>query len=148
MSDRPDGLKFEELSEESQLVLRNVQGGLWKTRTVDEQPDLELVKWNVFAVPSPKGDRVSHHFNGYCPANYEGRVSSEIVEFDMETKVGKTRSGRTYQLQGQPGFDGDAHYVFRNWISMYGVGDDDIEDATGDYLTLEEKQDIKPGYTE
>ena len=146
--DRPDGLKLEEMSEESQLVFRNIKGGLWATKTVDDQPDIELIKWMVFTVPSPSGKGVDHHFNGYCPQNYEGRVSSKIVEFDMETKVGKTRSGRTYQIQGQPGYDGDAHYVYRNWLAVNRVSPDDAEDATGDYLTLEEKQDIKPGYTE
>lgn len=147
-ADRLNMMTKEELTEEELLVLRNIKGGIWATKPVDEQPDIQLIKWWVFSVPSLSGEGVDHHFNGYNPQNYEGRVSSKIMEFDMETKIGKTRSGRSYQLQGQPSYDGDAFYVYRNWLAMNKFTESDASDATGDYLTLEQKQEIKPGYTE
>ncbi len=147
--DKPDGLKLEEMSEEQQLLLRNIRGGIWKTNPVTDEPVIELVKWSVFRVPAPNGDpRGDQHFNGYSTSQYEGRVSSKIMAFDQETMVGTTRSGRKYQLMGQPGYDGDAAYIRDHWLRMNHLKEDDVEDATGDYLTLEQKQDIKPGYTE
>jgi len=143
-----DGLKLEEMSEEQQLLLRSIRGGIWQTKPVEDEPVIALSRWHVFAVPSPKGEGVDHHFNGYRSEVGEGRVSSKIMEFDQEKMIGTTRSGRKYQLIGQPGSTMDAVYVYHNWLRMNSVVEEDVEDATGDYLTLEQKQDIKPGYTE
>lgn len=121
-----------------------MKGGLWKTNPVSEQPVIELCKWDVFAVPSFEGEGVDHHFCGYNASGQEGRVSSKIMEFDLETMVGTTRSGRKYQLIRTPGYDGDAEYVKRNWLAINKVAEEDITDATGDYLTLEQKRFLQP----
>lgn len=114
-----------------------IQGGLWR---VSDDPSVELTHWWVFE--TPEGD---HHFNGYNHSGWdgEGRVSSKIVEFDMETKTGITRSGRKYILKGLPAYNGDAHYVFDGWLRINKLTRDDISDATGDYLTEEEKQQLR-----
>ena len=40
---------------EEQLLLRNIMGGMWKTNPVSTEPAINLVKWNVFAVPAKNG---------------------------------------------------------------------------------------------
>jgi len=121
-----------------------ITGGLWGTQSVSDEPKIELCKWWVFVVPASKGDGVDHHFNGYNAHGQEGRVSSKIMEFDPETMTGTTRSGRKYQLIGTPGYDGDAEYVRRGWLSINKIAEDDVSDATGDYLTLEQKRFLQP----
>jgi hypothetical protein len=86
---------------------------IWKTIPVDDQPELILDQWRVFELSD--GTR---HFNGYVEANREGRVSSPILEFDPATLRGRTRSGRVYQLAGNPGFNRDADYVLGRWLTI------------------------------
>jgi hypothetical protein len=62
---------------------------IWTTRPVDAQPSLTLVRWRIF-----QSERNELHFVGYCPENYEGRVSSAIQNFDPVTQRGVTQSGR------------------------------------------------------
>jgi hypothetical protein len=95
------------------LKLLVVTGGMWATAPVTGQPELSLEAWSVRQLPS--GDR---HFVGWCEENREGRVSSTILEFDPKTKRGRPKSGRVYGLVGQPGFDGDAEYVWQNWLRI------------------------------
>lgn len=109
-----------------------IQGGIWQ---VSDAPSVELVKWWVFE--TPEGD---HHFNGYNITVGEGRVSSKIVEFDMATKTGITRSGRKYTLAGIPAYHSDAAYVLDAWLRINSLTRDQIKDATGEYLTENEKQ--------
>jgi hypothetical protein len=83
---------------------------IWRTRAVNDEPQIVLTHWSVRELPD--GDR---HFVGYNISYPEGRVSSKILEFDPETMRGKTRSGRVYQLDGKPGYHGDAEYVWGAW---------------------------------
>ena len=55
---------------------------------------------------------------GYETTYREGRVTSKVVEFNQDTMTGKTRSGRFYTLQGPPGHDGDAAYVWQQWARV------------------------------
>jgi len=89
---------------------------IWRTAPVEEQPHLTLVRWRV--IETEQGER---HFCGYCPENLEGRVSSRITHFDHATRRGITRSGRVYELVGEPGLDLDAEYVLNFWLSRNGV---------------------------
>ena len=126
-------------------------GGIWRTTPVKDEPVITLHSWRVFAVPSPKEDGVDHHFNGYSGGvsssvfggGGEGRVSSKIVEWDQEKMIGTTRSGRKYQLIGPPGFNGDAAYVYNSWLRINNVNEGDVCDATNDYLTEKQKNDIR-----
>ena len=136
-----------ELSEQ-ELILRNVMGGIWKTNAVTTEPIIDLVKWNVFAIPARNGLDIDSHFNGYSTAGYEGRVSSKIMAFDKETMIGTTRSGRQYRLMGEPSYDGDAYYVYQNWLRINKVAEGDVTDATGEFLTLEQKKALKPNNPE
>lgn len=89
---------------------------LWKVEPVDQDPHIILRSWSIRQLAN--GDR---HFVGYNDRGREGRVSSRIVEFDVERMRGKTRSGRVYELSGEPGMNGDAEYVWNSWCSMFGV---------------------------
>lgn len=88
-------------------------GGIWTTPSVDEQPSLTLVRWQVMQLPT--GER---HFVGLAVENREGRVSTAVSTFDAASLRGITKSGRVYQLSGRPGHDGDAEYVWRAWARI------------------------------
>ena len=114
-----------------------------------QQPTIDLVKWNVFNVPAINGDpKGDCHFNGYSTAGYEGRVSSKIMAFNQETMVGTTRSGRQYRLMGEPCYDGDAYYVYQNWLRINKIAEGDVTDATGEFLTYEQKKSLRPNEPE
>jgi hypothetical protein len=89
---------------------------VWKTETVTEQPEIELVDWQIMET-----DVGSRHFVGYHQKNREGRVSSDIISFDNVNLVGKTISGRVYQLIGYPRTNKDALYVWENFKSINNV---------------------------
>jgi hypothetical protein len=99
------------------LILAIV-GGIWATNPVTEQPELTLVQWGVRQLPDGSRSLV-----GWCIENAEGRVSSAIHEFDQESLRGRTASGRVYQLQGPPGHDPDAEYVWARWLRINGYSD-------------------------
>lgn len=101
---------------------------IWTTQPVDAQPSLTLVRWRIF-----KSDTNELHFVGYCPENYEGRVSSAIQNFDPVTQRGVTQSGRIYELAGPPGFDEDALYVWQRWLRVNNVPS--CTDVTNDVAT-------------
>lgn len=105
---------------------------VWLTTSVEDVPAIELVRWAVIEVSSPKDGNKDHHFVGYNVTEQEGRVSSKIVSFDAETRIGVTRSGRKYLLSGNPGMDSDAGYVLLRWLNIYGVSD--YVDVTDQYI--------------
>jgi hypothetical protein len=51
----------------------------------------------------------------------EGRVSKAIESLDLVARTGVTRSGRLYELIGEPGSDPDADYVWAMWARANGV---------------------------
>lgn len=95
---------------------------VWKTIPVTEQPELILHCWAVFEDVKTK----ARHFNGYSYENREGRVSSMILSFDPTTMRGVTRSGRVYELSGEPGQNGDAIYVMNRWLAINSITREDI----------------------
>lgn len=101
---------------------------IWTTRPVDTQPSLTLVRWRIF-----QRENGRLHFVGYCPENYEGRVSSAIQQFDPVTRRGVTQSGRVYELSGGSGFDEDAMYIWELWSRANGW--ESCRDITDDVAT-------------
>lgn len=89
---------------------------IWPTAPVTESPTLVLITYRVLET-----DRGERHFVGYNLSDREGRVSTPIDEFDLATLTGRTRSGRIYQLQGRPGVDADAMYVWHAWCRVNGI---------------------------
>ena len=98
------------------MEILGIQGGLWRTTSVSETPEIVLRRWTIRELDN--GDR---HFVGYNVTEGEGRVSSKIVEFDPKTMRGKTRSGRVYQLDGESSINIDAEYVWNGWCAMYRI---------------------------
>ena len=90
---------------------------LWTAKPVSEQPEIILSKWRIFE--TPEGTR---HFVGKnLTGNGTGRVSSAITVFDKTSMTGVTRSGRVYQLLGDPGYNDAAAYVWGVWCAHNAV---------------------------
>lgn len=89
---------------------------IWNVAGVEEHPEAELVRWGIMQLPDG-----SLHFTGHCPEYREGRVSSRVEQFDHQTLRGVTRSGRVYQLLGEPRYDSNASYVWNAWAHLNGV---------------------------
>jgi hypothetical protein len=85
---------------------------------VDVQPVTVMIRWRLVQVRRAD-DRRTRHLVGR--ADEEGRVSSEIVKLDLQALAATTKSGRVYVLEGPPGRDGDAAYVFGRWLSRNGL---------------------------
>lgn len=84
-----------------------VEGGIWTTPPPSIEPEIMLLCWSVFELPSG-----SRHFVGYNAPHHEGRVSTAILAWNAERRQGITRSGRRYRLVGSPGQDADGLYVW------------------------------------
>lgn len=89
---------------------------VWETIPVTDQPTLTLERWSIYELPD--GDR---HLVGWAIENREGRVSSRIEQFDINTMCGVTSTGRVYKLDGRPGRNMDAEYTWNNWRAMNDV---------------------------
>ena len=83
---------------------------VWGIGSIEEEPQVEIIAWRI--MQTEKGTR---HFVGCDPRDRSGRVSSAIQEFDPVARVGRTRSGRVYQLRGDSGFNANAEYVWGRW---------------------------------
>lgn len=85
---------------------------------VSAQPEVIAEPWVVLEVtikavpdfPPPYRFVVCHDRKNFC-----GRVSSPIIEHDLENRRVRTRSGRIYLLSGPPAVDVDAWNV---WLSI------------------------------
>lgn len=94
------------------IIEQAISESVWTPATVQDEPETILRPWKAVRCTFPSGI-VSTHFMGY--AGYEGRVCSAIQTFDKETRRALTGSGRVYQLEGEPGENGDAAWVFERW---------------------------------
>jgi hypothetical protein len=102
---------------------------VWEPESVDNQPTTTLIRWGI--IKTPEGD---FHFCGYCG---EGRVSSKIIEFDLKTLTGRTRSGRLYTLiENRAGLNGDANYVLGRWLELNKLTWDDVIFVEPEYVTI------------
>ncbi|SDC62618.1 hypothetical protein SAMN05216345_10355 [Cupriavidus sp. YR651] len=104
---------------------------VWNVDSVDAEPEIELRHWSVYE--TERGER---HFVGQAADSATGRVSSAIQKFDRTSRVGVTRSGRRYVLQGEPGFDPDAMHVWNVWSMVNAVIE--AKNVTAEYLAQDE----------
>jgi hypothetical protein len=109
-----------------------IPGGIWKTRSIDEQPEMQMARWSIWEVGS--GSSATRHLVGYNLIDHEGRVSSAIVEFDAVALRGRTKSGRIYELIGPPGQDGDGDYVLARWLHLN--GEPEHREVTSEIVSL------------
>lgn len=86
---------------------------IWRIAPVSEEPGVTLSRWRI--METSNGTR---HFVGADNRDLTGRVSSEVVTFDHLGLRGETRSGRIYQLIGEPGWSDNADYVWKRWCAI------------------------------
>jgi hypothetical protein len=94
-----------------------------------------LRRWRVMEVVFKNGTR-SRHVWGHEVTRDEGRASTAIIEFNLETMTATTSSGSHYQLLGVPGNARNGEYVWRNWCQINQVVSE--VDVTHEYLSIEE----------
>ena len=82
---------------------------------VSVQPFSVMTNWRVFQVRGPLGSR-SRHLVGRVSG--EGRVCSALARLDLTTLTAVSGSGRFYRLEGPPGQDPDATYVWEQWARL------------------------------
>lgn len=87
------------------MQLRNVEAKssmiviLSPADRVDLVPEAKLESWAI--IENQLLDKVTYHFIGFIDGR--GRISTPIVEWNLEERVGRTVSGRHYELIGLPG---------------------------------------------
>lgn len=81
---------------------------IWKASDINFCPTIEIKHWQVIEF-LPSGKRI---LIGYNATEHEGRISSQIIEYDKLKRKVKTKSGREYYLIGSCGDYEDAWYVF------------------------------------
>jgi hypothetical protein len=98
------------------LIEAAMAAKVWHVESVNVAPHIELERWQVMQIQN--GDR---HFVGWNATHREGLTSTRIVEFDLSTQRGRTKSGRVYQLRGRTGVDSDGQYVWHRWSQVNAV---------------------------
>ncbi|WP_137890338.1 ankyrin repeat domain-containing protein [Ramlibacter sp. 2FC] len=85
---------------------------------IEQESKTLLRAWQVFELTLPLASAPSRHVIGRT-LDGEGRVTSPVVNWDWAHVTATTRSGRVYQLKGEPGYDEDAFYVFEGWLKAH-----------------------------
>ena len=99
---------------------------LLPSSSIAEQPVVWLERWRVL-----QADLVFRHFVGFSMADQDGRVSTPIVSFNAVERTGITASGRRYVLEGPPGCDDDAEYVWECYATFFGFKE--VLDVSDEY---------------
>lgn len=60
-----------------------------------------MTEWNIIVIIH-KGKTIEK-FLGYCPNDSAYRISSQVLEYDSESKRGLTESGSVYEFIDAPG---------------------------------------------
>ncbi|MDE0854492.1 MAG: hypothetical protein OSA97_08710 [Nevskia sp.] len=85
---------------------------VWRNAPVGDEPEIVLIDWTI-----EKDTAGNAYFVGTRPEDGSGRLSTAIVELDLERRRGRTRSGRVYELIGPAGYSANGEYVW----SLYRV---------------------------
>lgn len=88
---------------------------LYRIDPVEDQSSTTLQRWRIFSVRLANGAR-SRHLVGYVPDEDAGRVTTSLVDLDMARRQATTRSGRSYRLEGEPGYDDEAQWLWDKWL--------------------------------
>jgi hypothetical protein len=67
--------------------------------SVELIPMIQLEDWSIQELKTVEGE--AYYFCGSVDGR--GRISTKIIEWDQQNKIGKTESGRIYQLTDAPG---------------------------------------------
>jgi hypothetical protein len=102
---------------------------IYASAPVAEEPEASMLDWSVREVQCSYNSERTQHLVGYVARRGSGRVSTAIQVFDRETMRIKTASGRVYHLQGRPGCNADAEYVWAYWKELNGAQEEvDVTD--------------------
>lgn len=104
---------------------------------VSVEPVTVLSRWKLVQITGNDGRR-SRHLVGR--ADFEGRVCSAIVSIDLAAMRVTTISGRVYELDGPPGRDSDADWVFAGWLRRMSVPT--FRDMTRALLRLRRREGV------
>ena len=85
----------------------------------DDEIRVEIDCWSVREVHCAGLDQPTRHLVGIVDGF--GRVCSPIQDFNPETMEATSRSGKIYELYGEPGIASNAEYVFDHWCDMNGI---------------------------
>lgn len=115
----------------STIEITIIPGSFHLMGPVCDQPNTVMTHWRLVQVRCTDGRRTRHLVGR---ADWEGRVCSEIVKFDTQDLRATTKSGRVYKLEGPPGRDLYAEYVFGIWLQ--GTGYTQEKDMTKALMRL------------
>jgi hypothetical protein len=101
---------------------------IWNVSKIDVQPSVSLWNWTI--KHTDKGD----YFVGTEGCS-QGRVSTRIVDFDPEKNVGRTESGRIYQLLGDEGegISSNGEYVWYHYKKINNLTELPEEEVSGEH---------------
>ena len=102
-----------------------------RVRASSEEPSSTLVRWRLAQVRHADGS-VQRHLRGNM--NGEGRISTRVSAIDLETMHVTTATGRIYCLDGPPGDDLDAAYLYVLWLES--CGRSELKDLSRSMLRL------------
>jgi len=123
---QPDDLNLRDLEK---LNTTGVSMPVYASAPVAEEPEASVVDWSVREVQCSYNSERTQHLVGYVARRGSGRVTTAIQVFDRETMRIKTASGRVYHLQGRPGRNDDAEYVWAYWKELNGAREEvDVTD--------------------
>lgn len=95
--------------------------------------NISLRRWRVMEIESPDGSRTRHVW-GHDVTNNQGRASSPIQAFEVDSMSVTTRSGKTYKLVGLPGNAKLGRSAWLKWCRDNSVVSD--QDVTDEYLNV------------
>lgn len=100
---------------------------IYRPPSVQNEPYVKALQWTIFR--TPEGD---DHLCAYIANGHDGRVTSKIMDTNGRTLT--TRSGRQYFLEGEPGTNHHAQYVWNIWCTGHGLKSVDCRDVSSEYL--------------
>lgn len=106
----------------------------WSIESINDSPDVELVRWSVYEVRFASRDAPTRHLVGTRRQNPFGKVSSAIVAIDPVQRLVMTESKKIYELEGDAGFVGGGDAVWHQWLAMYQLTV--YTNVTGEVLAL------------
>lgn len=62
---------------------------------------VRMSEWNIIVIIHE--GKTIEKFLGYCLNDYTYRISSQVLEYDVEKKRGRTESGSVYEFLDAPG---------------------------------------------
>jgi hypothetical protein len=93
----------------------------WISTPFSQEPRIVLVRWRAWEVQVPNYDAPTWHLVGYIAEEECAKVSSAVAFVHIDTEEVTTKTGRTYALNGPPGIDADAAYLWETWQRQHGV---------------------------